>query len=172
MKPSFSVFLPHLSRRSNRPIPEVKPRLPARWRGRIVLSRDPSGDERYVACYLCAAACPVDCIALTGRRKGCVGAATIPHSSASIFHRCIFCGFREEACPTYTMQSDARFRDGRMATKRTWFYEKEDPFDRRVGQVPRIRFYKCCGVSIRRQDGGRAQEENTPVRHKGSLCHD
>jgi ferredoxin len=38
--------------------------LPPRYRGRIVLSRDPAGEERCVACYLCAVVCPVDCIAL------------------------------------------------------------------------------------------------------------
>ena len=44
--------------------PEEKPNIPARWRGRIILSRDPDGKERCVACHLCSAVCPVDCIAL------------------------------------------------------------------------------------------------------------
>ncbi len=34
--------------------PEVKPELPARYRARIVLTRDPDGQERCVACNLCA----------------------------------------------------------------------------------------------------------------------
>ena len=38
--------------------PEERPELPPRWRGRIILSRDPDGGERCVACYLCAVACP------------------------------------------------------------------------------------------------------------------
>ena len=44
--------------------PEQKPALFPRYRGRIVLTRDPDGKERCVACNLCAVACPVDCIAL------------------------------------------------------------------------------------------------------------
>ncbi len=44
--------------------PDQKPVLAPRWRGRIILSRDPDGGERCVGCYLCAVACPVDCIAL------------------------------------------------------------------------------------------------------------
>ncbi|MEB0055124.1 NADH-quinone oxidoreductase subunit I, partial [Pseudomonas sp. FG1] len=38
--------------------------LPPRYRGRIVLTRDPDGEERCVACYLCAVGCPVGCISL------------------------------------------------------------------------------------------------------------
>ena len=58
------VFL-HLFRRSDTvQYPKEMTYLPPRFRGRIVLSRDPDGGERCVACYLCAVACPVDCIAL------------------------------------------------------------------------------------------------------------
>ena len=44
--------------------PEQKPYLAPRYRGRIVLTRDPDGEERCVSCYLCAVACPVACISL------------------------------------------------------------------------------------------------------------
>ena len=44
--------------------PDQQPYMFPRWRGRIILSRDPDGEERCVACNLCAVACPVDCIAL------------------------------------------------------------------------------------------------------------
>ena len=44
--------------------PEKKVNLPPRYRGRIVLSRDSKGEERCVACNLCAVVCPVDCISL------------------------------------------------------------------------------------------------------------
>ena len=38
--------------------------VPPRFRGRIILTRDPDGEERCVACNLCAVACPVGCISL------------------------------------------------------------------------------------------------------------
>jgi NADH-quinone oxidoreductase subunit I len=44
--------------------PEEAVYLPPRFRGRIVLTRDPDGEERCVACNLCAVACPVGCISL------------------------------------------------------------------------------------------------------------
>ena len=39
--------------------PEVMPYMAPRYRGRIILTRDPDGEERCVACNLCAVACPV-----------------------------------------------------------------------------------------------------------------
>ncbi|HJY21394.1 MAG TPA: NADH-quinone oxidoreductase subunit I, partial [Hanamia sp.] len=77
--------------------PEEKVKLHPRYKGRIVLTKDPDGGERCVGCYLCAVACPVDCIALQatedehGRRY--------PEFFRINFSRCIFCGYCEEACP-------------------------------------------------------------------------
>ena len=59
----FATTLKHLFRQPvTEEYPEVKRRLPARTRARIVLTRDPDGGERCVACYLCSAVCPVSCI--------------------------------------------------------------------------------------------------------------
>ena len=63
--------------------PEEMPYLAPRYRGRIILTRDPDGQERCVACNLCAVACPVDCIALQ-KPKRLTGAGT-RNFSASIF---------------------------------------------------------------------------------------
>src|ERR1700685_187448 len=60
----WTVFLHMFHKRETVLYPEEKAYLPPRWRGRIVLTRDPEGEERCVGCYLCAAACPVGCIAL------------------------------------------------------------------------------------------------------------
>ena len=43
------VFLHAFRKRETVLYPEVKPAIPPRWRGRIILSRDPDGGERCVA---------------------------------------------------------------------------------------------------------------------------
>ncbi len=44
--------------------PEYKRPLPERSRARIILTRDPEGGERCVACFLCSGVCPVSCISM------------------------------------------------------------------------------------------------------------
>ena len=58
----WNVLLHTFHKRVTIQYPEEKAYLAPRTRGRIILSRDPDGGERCVACYLCAVACPVDCI--------------------------------------------------------------------------------------------------------------
>ena len=42
--------------------PDEPPRFEERFRGTHVLQRDENGLEKCVACFLCAAACPSNCI--------------------------------------------------------------------------------------------------------------
>lgn len=60
----WTVLRHTLRRRVTVQYPDEKTTMPPRFRGRIVLSRDPDGAERCVACQLCSAVCPVDCISL------------------------------------------------------------------------------------------------------------
>jgi NADH-quinone oxidoreductase subunit I len=140
--------------------PEEKPYLPPRYRGRIILSRDPDGEERCVACYLCAVACPVDCIALQatqdehGRRY--------PEFFRINFSRCIFCGYCEEACPTYAIQLTPDFEMGEY-NRANLVYEKEDLLIDGVGKYPDYNFYRVAGLAIKDKDKGEALAEEPPV---------
>ncbi len=140
--------------------PERKAYIPPRWRGRIVLSRDPDGQERCVACYLCAAACPVDCIALQatedeyGRRY--------PEWFRINFSRCIFCGFCEEACPTYAIQLTSDFEMGEYKRNKL-VYEKEDLLISGEGKYPGYNFFSHSGVETKNKPRGGAVDESPPV---------
>ena len=140
--------------------PEERPRLAPRWRGRIVLTRDPDGGERCVGCYLCAVACPVDCIALQatedpyGRRY--------PEFFRINFSRCIFCGYCEEACPTYAIQLTPDFEMCEY-NRQNLVYEKDDLLISGVGKYPGYSFYNVAGLAIKGKAKGEAENESLPV---------
>lgn len=154
------VFLHAFTRPVTIQYPDVKPYLPPRWRGRIILSRDPDGEERCVGCYLCSVACPVDCIALQatedehGRRY--------PAWFRINFSRCIFCGYCEEACPTYAIQLTTDFEMSEH-DRRNLVYEKEHLLISGTGKYPGYNFYRVSGVQIGGKDKGEAEHEASPT---------
>jgi NADH-quinone oxidoreductase subunit I len=155
-----------LSRTFRRPItvqyPEEQPYLPPRWRGRIVLTRDPDGEERCVACYLCAAACPVDCIALQATESPDQHDRRYPAWFRINFSRCIYCGHCEEACPTYAIQLIPDFEQGEYE-RRNMVYEKQDLLISGTGKYPDYNFYRVAGVRIGGKEKGEAENEQPPV---------
>ena len=140
--------------------PEEKPRLAPRWRGRIILSRDPDGEERCVACHLCAVACPVDCIALQATEDA--QGRRYPEFFRINFSRCIFCGFCEEACPTYAIQLTPDFEMVDYQ-RPSLVYEKEDLLIDGTGKYHDYNFYRVAGLSIGGKDKGEAEREREPV---------
>jgi NADH-quinone oxidoreductase subunit I len=160
LKGIWLVFLHMFKRPVTIQYPDEKPYLPPRWRGRIILSRDPDGEERCVGCYLCSVACPVDCIALQatedehGRRY--------PAWFRINFSRCIFCGYCEEACPTYAIQLTTDFEMSEH-DRRNLVYEKEDLLISGTGKYPDYNFYRVSGVRIGGKDKGEAEHEAAPV---------
>jgi NADH-quinone oxidoreductase subunit I len=103
--------------------PEEPVYLPPRYRGRIVLTRDPDGEERCVACNLCAVACPVGCISL--QKAETEDGRWYPEFFRINFSRCIFCGLCEEACPTTAIQLTPDFEMAEFK-RQDLVYEKED----------------------------------------------
>ena len=160
LRTMWRVFLHGFRKRVTIQYPDEKKKLAPRWRGRIILSRDPDGGERCVACYLCAVVCPVDCIALQategedGRRY--------PEFFRINFSRCIFCGFCEEACPTYAIQLTPDFEMSEYIRKNL-VYEKEDLLIDGPGKYPDYNFYRHAGMAIAGKDKGEAIGEDQPV---------
>jgi len=161
------TFLHSFHNRETQGYPEKKPYLPPRYRGRIILSRDNDGNERCVACYLCAAACPVDCIALqaTSDSEG----RRYPEFFRINFSRCIFCGFCEEACPTYAIQLIPDFELGEY-DRRNMVYEKNNLLISGEGKYYGYNFYKIAGVGTGVKKTGEGANEEPPVDLK-NLIH-
>jgi NADH-quinone oxidoreductase subunit I len=156
----WEVFKHSFARRLTVQYPEEKPYLAPRYRGRIILTCDPDGGERCVACNLCAVACPVDCISLQatedehGRR--------LPEFFRINFSRCIFCGFCEEACPTYAIQLTPDFEMGEY-NRQNMVYEKKDLLVNGPGKYPDYNFWRVAGVAIGGKDKGQSENEDPPV---------
>lgn len=146
--------------------PEQKPALSPRYRGRIVLTRDPDGEERCVACNLCAVACPVACIAL--QKAETPDGRWYPEWFRINFSRCIYCGLCEEACPTYAIQLTP---DYEMAEydRNNLVYEKGDLLISGVGKQPGYNFYRMAGLAVKDKDKGEARNEAPPVDTKSLL---
>jgi NADH-quinone oxidoreductase subunit I len=157
----FALTLSHLWRRPvTEQYPEEQRPLPPRSRGRIVLTRDPDGEERCVACYLCSAVCPVSCISMqsAARADGRRHAAWFRIN----FARCIYCGLCEEACPTSAIQLLNEFR----ACERdllTLVHEKSDLLVAGGGKDPDYCYYRHAGVADARWIKGAHPGEEPPV---------
>ncbi|MCO6441299.1 MAG: NADH-quinone oxidoreductase subunit NuoI [Nitrococcus mobilis] len=160
------VFLHAFHRRETIRYPEQKPYLPPRTRGRIVLSRDPDGAERCVACNLCAVACPVDCIAL--QKTEDESGRWYPEWFRINFSRCIYCGFCEEACPTYAIQLIPDFEMCEY-DRRSMVYEREDLMIDGPGKYHEYNFYRVAGLAVGGKDKGEAENERPPVDVRGLM---
>ena len=84
--------------------PDEPPRFQERYRGVHVLERDENGMEKCVACFLCAAACPANCIYIEAAENTDAERISGGERYAKVYNidysRCIFCGYCVEACPT------------------------------------------------------------------------
>jgi NADH-quinone oxidoreductase subunit I len=160
IKTIWNIFLHSFRPRVTKQYPEEKAYLAPRYRGRIILSRDPDGGERCVACYLCAIACPVDCIALQATEDA--HGRRYPEFFRINFSRCIYCGYCEEACPTYAIQLTP---DVEMSEyhRQNMVYEKENLLIDGPGKYPGYNFWRVAGVKIDGKDKGEAENEAPPT---------
>ncbi len=156
----YLIFLHGFRRRETVNYPDEAVYLPPRYRGRIVLTRDPDGEERCVACNLCAVACPVDCIALQKGEKD--DGRWYPETFRINFSRCIYCGMCEEACPTSAIQLTPDFEMSEYR-RQELVYEKDDLLIDGPGKDHDYHFYKVAGLAIAGKGKGQARDERDPV---------
>jgi NADH-quinone oxidoreductase subunit I len=101
----FSVtFRTMFRKKTTESYPEQPVNFQPRYRGIHVLHRDENGLEKCVGCFLCAAACPANCIYIEAAENTDANRISAGERYASVYNidysRCIFCGYCVEACPT------------------------------------------------------------------------
>jgi len=101
----FKVTLKNLFRPTvTEDYPTEAPHFEQRFRGLHILQRDEAGLEKCVACFLCAAACPANCIYIEAAENTSGKRISAGERHAAVYNidynRCIFCGYCVEACPT------------------------------------------------------------------------
>jgi len=79
--------------------PEERRSYSHRFRGHHILTTRPDGSVRCVACYLCAQACPADCIRIEAGEHPDVNIEKYPVVYEIDMLRCVFCGYCVDACP-------------------------------------------------------------------------
>src|SRR5471032_623359 len=103
-------------------------KLQERYRGVHELQRDENGMEKCVACFLCAAACPANCIYIEAAENTEQVRISGGERYAKVYNidynRCIFCGYCVEACPTDAITHGHGFEIASYNTS-TLIYRKE-----------------------------------------------
>lgn len=162
----WRVLTHTFNRRDTVQYPDEQPSLAPRYRGRIVLTRDPDGEERCVACNLCAVVCPVDCIAL--QKAESEDGRWYPEFFRINFSRCIMCGMCEEACPTLAIQLTPDFEMCEY-DRQQMVYEKEHLLIDGPGKYHEYSYYHYAGMAIAGKDKGEGANEAEPVNVKSLL---
>src|SRR5262245_18990668 len=79
--------------------PEERRAYSERFRGAHILTARQDGSPRCVACYMCATACPADCIYIEPGEHADPLIEKFPTRFEIDMLRCVFCGYCVEACP-------------------------------------------------------------------------
>lgn len=79
--------------------PEQKRNISTRYRGIHVLTVREDDTPKCVACYMCATACPAECIYIEAGERPEKTIEKYPTRFEIDLLRCVYCGFCVDACP-------------------------------------------------------------------------
>lgn len=99
---TFGHFLKNLVNVKGLPTilyPEQKRNYSDRFRGKHILKTREDGTLKCVACYMCAQACPADCIQIVAGEHPKLAYEKYPVVFNIDMLRCVMCGFCVDACP-------------------------------------------------------------------------
>jgi NADH-quinone oxidoreductase subunit I len=99
---------------------------PARqgYRGEHILKQDEQGRVKCVACYMCATACPSECIKIVAGEAPWEDRDKYPVVFEIDMLRCIYCGYCESACPCDAIELTTKFNTV-MTDRADAIYDKE-----------------------------------------------
>lgn len=106
--------------------PDEPARLARRFRGRHRLTRRNDGSPKCVACFMCATACPDNCINIVGGEKEDQSETEkYPIVYELDIARCCFCGMCVEACPEDAIRMDTGHVEFSDFSRKSLLYDKE-----------------------------------------------
>jgi NADH-quinone oxidoreductase subunit I len=106
--------------------PHEKGPLSPRFRGEHALRRYPNGEERCIACKLCEAICPAQCIVIEAEPRDDGSRRTTRYDIDMT--KCIYCGFCQEACPVDAIVEGPNFEFA-TETREELMYDKQKLLD-------------------------------------------
>ena len=103
--------------------PEQRALYPDTFRGRHRLTLSENDTANCTACFLCATACPADCIYIEAGEDPVnpVEKYAVRYEIDTL--RCIYCGFCVEACPCDAIRMDTGTHPGNLGFTRQAFVE-------------------------------------------------
>jgi NADH-quinone oxidoreductase subunit I len=102
MRVTVRHFLRNIVKIRNLPTilyPEQKRDYSGRFRGKHILKTREDGTLKCVACYMCAQACPAECITIVAGEHPSMAYEKYPVVFDIDMLRCVYCGFCVDACP-------------------------------------------------------------------------
>ena len=101
--------------------PFEKGPLSPRFRGEHALRRYSNGEERCIACKLCEAICPANCIVIEAEPRADGSRRTTRYDIDMV--KCIYCGLCQEACPVDAIVEGPNFEFA-TETREELYYDK------------------------------------------------
>lgn len=94
------------------------------YRGEHRLKKDEQGRPKCVACFMCATACPAECITIVAEQAPWPDRDKVPAKFEIDMLKCIYCGMCEEACPCDAIELTETFTQI-ATTRKEKIYDKE-----------------------------------------------